>query len=270
MVMPTIGGAQLWADRRYRAGWRLQQHALTGHHRLLDPKDRRHVSGEFERALERLSEMRLPPSPPDVVVLLHGLGRTRRSLLTLADALAEDGHHAIRLDYPSTRRTLEEHVAQIVEAIAHLEGAERISFVTHSLGGVLVRGALAHPAWPAALRPQRVVMLAPPNGGAALAEALERSVPTLFGAVMGPAGRQIASNPTFPAPHVPFLVVAGSQGGGGGVNPLLEGDDDGVVRVEETKLEGMTEHLIVESLHTVIMDHAQVREATKRFLAQPW
>lgn len=267
MAVPTIGGAQLWADLRWRAGWRIQQHAVSEHYRLLGPNDRRHVSGELSQCLERLGQLNLPAAPPDVLVMLHGLGRTRRSLAWLGERLESDGHHIVNLDYPSTRRGLDDHVAQVREVVTHLAGAARVSFVTHSLGGIIARGLLADVRWPAALTPVRMVMIAPPNGGAALARVLEGSMPRLFEAVMGPSGRQISRGVPYPSPKIPFMVVAGSQRDGDGLNPILKGDDDGVVTVEETRLQGMTEHLVVPAVHTMVMDHAQTRDAVRRFLA---
>lgn len=262
MAVPTLGGAQLWADRRWRAGWRVQQNVLTGHHRLLDPGDRRHAFGSLERCAEGLAG--LPSGPERLTILLHGLGRTRRSLRGMADALEQAGHAVALLDYPSTRRPIEDHVAQVSELIAHLDGVRRLRFVTHSLGGIVARGVLAR--LPEGVEAERVVMLAPPSTGASLARILHAQLGLLFGAVMGPAGAQLAKGPPVPRPEVPFLVVAGGNGGEGH-NPLLEGDDDGIVTVEETRLEGMREHLVVDAIHTFVMDHPEARAATLRFLA---
>ncbi|GAB5540531.1 MAG: alpha/beta hydrolase [Sandaracinaceae bacterium] len=262
MAVPTLGGAQLWADRRWRAGWRVQQNVLTGHHRLLDPSDRRHAFGSLEECASRLSA--LPTGPARLVVLLHGLGRTRRSLRGMADALEAAGHAVALLDYPSTRRPIEDHVAQVVDLVSHLEGVSELSFVTHSLGGVVARGVLAQ--LPPRVAARRLVMLAPPSTGASLARILHGQLGLLFGAVMGPAGAQLAEGPPVPAPRVPFLVVAGGTGAGGH-NPLLEGDDDGIVTVEETKLAGMAEHVVVDAIHTFVMDHPEARAAALRFLS---
>lgn len=268
MAVPTLGGAQLWADRRWRAGWRIQQHVLTGHHRLLDPADRRHASGTLARCVDALTVRALPAAPARVVVVLHGLGRSRRSMAGLARALTDAGHTPVRLDYPSTRRGLADHVAQVLEVLAHLEGAAEVDFVTHSLGGIVTRGVLASPAWPPRLSPRRVAMLAPPNRGAALARMLHGSVPGLFGAVMGPSGGEVADGIPYPPPSVPFLVVAGGQGAARGLNPAIEGDDDGVVGVEETRLDGMVEHRVVEAIHTFVMDHPEARRAVLDFLIE--
>jgi len=264
--VPTMGGGQFWADRRYRHGWRVQENVLTGHHRLLDPYDRRHVYGTFEDCLAGLDELEHGPLPPDVVVMLHGLGRRRASLTRMSSALEAARHQTIRLDYPSTKRPLDAHVDQVLQVLENLDGARRVSFVTHSLGGIIARGVLASPQWPTHLEMGRVVMLAPPNRGASLARLLRDHVPTFFGAAVGPAGFEIADGPPYPEPPVPHMVIAGSPREGVGLNPALDGEDDGIVTVEETRLPSMTEHLVVDAVHTVIMDHPEAQAATIRFL----
>ena len=65
-----------------------------------------------------------------------------------------------------------------------------------------------------------------------------------------------------------FINALWSGGtGAGGHNPLLEGDDDGIVTVEETKLAGMAEHVVVDAIHTFVMDHPEARAAALRFLS---
>ncbi len=269
MAFPTAGGMQLWADRRWRAGWRVQQHVLTGHHRLLDPSDRRHAWGDFAQCESAMLARDLPPAPRHVVVLLHGLARSRRSLAGIAKLLREAGHTPVMLDYPSTRRELSLHVQTVMDVLRHLEGAERVSFVTHSLGGIIARGLLSSAAWPSHLTPHRMVMLAPPNKGAAFARLLDESIPELFATIMGPSGQAIARGLDLPAPSIPFMVVAGSRRAGRGLNPAIEGDDDGVVGVEETRLPGMSDHVIVDALHTFVMDHPRAKEVTLAFLGNP-
>ncbi len=274
MATPTIGGAQFWADRRYRLGWRVQELVLRrsqgsgrSRHRLLDPLNRRHSSGTLAHCVATLNSRVLAQPPKHVVVVLHGLGRSSRSMSGMATALRGAGLEAIALDYPSTRRSIDEHVAQIAEVLTHLDGVEEVSFVTHSLGGIIARGVLARNL---PVTPIRLVMLAPPSRGASLARVLHSRVGGLFGMVMGPAGRQLATHGNeelVPVPTIPFMVVAGHRAEG--INPLIEGADDGIVSVEETKLEGMQEHLVVESVHTVLMNHPDAQRAAIRFLKAP-
>ncbi len=182
--------------------------------------------------------------------------------------LREAGFGVARLDYPSTRLRLEAHVATLVELMSDLPGTRRVHFVTHSLGGILARRTLASEDWPGAIEQGRLVMFAPPSQGASLARALDAKLGGLFEAVMGPSGRQIAGSGVAPLPTVPFLVVAGSTRGGRGTNPLIPGDDDGIVGVEETRLPGMAHHVVVDSIHTLVMNHPQAHEAMRTFLRE--
>lgn len=266
LKVPTLGGTQFWADRRYKGGWRVQENVVSGHCRLLDSANRRHHFGTFENCTSQLAAQEVEHTPADVVVLLHGLGRNRKSLNKLSLALQKDGHCAIQLDYPSTRRSLDAHVSQVLEVLENLEGTQRVSFVTHSLGGIVARGVLASPDWPEHLTPGRVVMIAPPNQGAALARRIKEGMPLLFSAVVGPSGIQIAEGVPYPEPRVPVMVIAGAPRQGAGLNPLLDGEDDGVVMVAETKLSSMEEHLAVNEIHTTIMNHPEAEAATLRFL----
>jgi pimeloyl-ACP methyl ester carboxylesterase len=263
MARPTLGGAQLWADVRWKSGWRVQRHALTGHYRLLDPSDRAHASGSLatcEAALARLAE---PSRSDELVVVLHGLGRSRRAMARMSRALEGEGFEVASLDYASTRRTLAEHANDVLALLDHVD-ARRVSFVTHSLGGLVARTVLAHPRFPSRLQPHRLVMCAPPSRGASLARVLHANARPVVGAVFGPVLAELAKGPVVPLPTVPFLIVAGAKGAR--LNPLLDGPDDGVVTVEETKLEGMHEHLVVDAIHTFVMQHPKTIAAAKRFL----
>ena len=91
MAFPTLGGAQLWADRRWRSGWRVQENVLTGHARLLDPSDGRHHSGKLDACVEKLAELAPPTEAEHLVVALHGLGRSRRSMRPMVKSLEEAG-----------------------------------------------------------------------------------------------------------------------------------------------------------------------------------
>ena len=102
--------------------------------------------------------------------------------------------------------------------------------------------------------------------GSAIAEAMKDFLP--FEWLAGPAGGALAvkDGGLVPPPPCEFGIVAGGKGDGKGWNPLLEGDDDGVVTVEETRLDGAADFLVVERVHTWLMRAPEVVEAVERFL----
>jgi hypothetical protein len=273
LPLPTLGGRQLWADRHWFAGWRVQQHAWTGHARLLDANNVRQAWGSLEACEAALQQARtergLSLASNRVAILVHGLGRSRASMSKLAEALEAQGWEVLDMGYPSTRRSLEEHAAQLAGLLDHLaaDGARQVDFVTHSLGGLVVRSALGRQdTWRDQLEIGRLAMLAPPSQGSSLAQALKDFVP--FRMIMGEVGPELALDEAgkVPAPACRFGIVAAQRGDGGGWNPLLKGEDDGVVTVEETKLEGMEDFLLVRGLHTFVMAKPEVVAAVLQYL----
>lgn len=194
-----------------------------------------------------------------LVVLLHGLGRTSRSLARMDRALRTAGFSTLSLSYPSMRQSIEQHAATVAERLDAVPTPKKLSFVTHSLGGLVVRRLFAIDAadasWRAAI--SRIVMLAPPNKGASLASMLDRG--GVVRGIMGPSYVQIAEGyaETLPIPNVPFMIYAGDAPGVPG---------DGLLRVEETKLDGAFEHHVVPVIHTFIMNHPTVIRGTTAFL----
>ncbi len=256
MIEPP--GTQFWADLRWRDGWRVQRHWDGQACRLLDPAGRIACRGSWARCTEALDEARPEAASIDrLVVLLHGLGRTRRSLARLDGALREAGFTTARLDYPSTRKSIQDHAATLAELLDHIPTPNKLSFVSHSLGGLIVRQLLQYDApWRPAI--DRIVMIAPPNQGASLAGSLDRG--GVLRGILGPSYGQIAEGfaTTLPVPQVPVAIFAGDAAGGSG---------DGLVTVEETRLEGVNEHHIVPAIHTFVMNHPSVIRAAVSFLA---
>ncbi len=271
LPFPTMGGRQLWADRRWYAGWRIQQHVHTGHCRVLDPNDVRRAWGKMEAceaALLRIrQDQKLSLRSDHLVVLLHGLGRSRASLSDLRHALMDAGYEVADVGYPSTRRSIAEHADQVGDLLDHLEGVRTVSFVTHSLGGMVARACLTQPhLWQERMRLNRLVMLAPPSQGSAIAESLKDFLPAQW--LLGPAARDLAVREAeaLPLPDCAFGIIAGRRAAGRGYNPFLRGEDDGVVRVEETRLPGAEDFLLVEAAHTFLMEKPLVIQAVVGYL----
>ena len=194
------------------------------------------------------------PAPRDTVVLLHGLGRTPWSLKRLEWSLRDAGYHVVNFNYPSRdlpiERLADEKLAPLLRTLPVEPGA-KVHFVTHSMGGILLRCYLRnHPL------PQlgRIVMLAPPNAGSQVADHLLRTWP--YRTVNGPAGQQLGTD-GLPRMLGPAPGETGIIAGNHSFNPLfsswMPGPNDGKVSVASAQLEGMTDFLTVPYSHTWLM-----------------
>jgi triacylglycerol lipase len=206
----------------------------------------------------------------DCVVLLHGLMRSSTSMNTMQRELEAEGYITANIDYPSRDHTVEELAVIAVEegltACRANEGIGRIHFVTHSLGGILLRQYLSANEIPEL---GRVVMMGPPNQGSAAVDELE-DVPG-FDWLNGPAGRQLGKGEdSVPLALGPAEFELGVIAGNRTIDPItssvLENPDDGRVSVEDTKLDGMADFVVVEHSHAFMMRMQKPIELTIEFL----
>lgn len=270
-----LNRAQLWEDTRVYAGWRVQQHVVLDFCRLLDAEQAtraRGWGGDCLAALEDAKREGLAPQSDHLVLLLHGLGRSPWLFRDMERALRAAGYDAVAVSYPTLTRDIAGHADQIEALLDTAQDVKKVSFVTHSLGGLVVREVLSRDADPGAaswhdrLALGRIVMIAPPNQGSELAEMLADLPPYHW--IGGPAAEDIAAGPPFaPVPAtVEIAVIAGGTEGGRGFNPLLSENNDGVVTLSETRLPGARDHLVVKALHTVIAGDPETIAATLKFL----
>lgn len=227
----------------------------------------------------------------DCVVLLHGLSRTGTSMRPLQEVLEFHGFRVINDGYPSDASPIADLLGHVARSAARC-GTERMHFVTHSLGGILVRAWLAqgHPP-----NLGRVVMLAPPNHGSEIVDTLGESRLLSEAAewLNGPATAQLGTDPgsvpnRLPAVDFDLGVIAGDEP----INPLgaavIDAPSDGTVSIESTRVEGMADHIVVPASHTLIMlnpiamaevleflrngvfDHGITLANALRKLARPW
>ena len=214
-----------------------------------------------------------PVSKPgmECVVLLHGLGRTADSMEELGEALEAAGFDTVNLDYPSRDEPIEMLAMDTVPSgirQCQAKGAQQLHFVTHSMGGILLRYYLIR-------QPidnlGRVVMISPPNQGSEITDALKDNA--LYQWYNGPAGQQLGTDPDgfvaglgpvdYPVgiitgnTHAVFDIWFASE---------IPGDDDGKVSVERAKVEGMTDFLVLPYSHPFIMQKKTVAEQAIHFL----
>ena len=190
----------------------------------------------------------------DCVILLHGLARTSSSMQVISEALEERGFKVANVDYPSREYPVEELAPMAIEAgLAQCAPRSGIHFITHSLGGILVRYYLEHRNIP---RLGRVVMLAPPNQGSEVVDHM-RDLPG-FEKFNGPAGLQLGTDKdSIPSKLGPVTYEVGVIAGTETFNPILSqtlpNPDDGKVSVNNTKVEGMSDFIVMPYSHTFIM-----------------
>ncbi|HUG09904.1 MAG TPA: alpha/beta fold hydrolase [Opitutaceae bacterium] len=203
------------------------------------------------------------------VILVHGLWRSSRSMMPMQEALEEAGFVVLNLDYPSRTATIEELSEETIGPALEKcleDGATKVHFVTHSLGGILVRSYFSRHS---ADNVGRVVMLGPPNQGSEAIDVFEEF--PLFDGIMGPAALELGTDDdsvpnTLGKPAFPVGIIAGNRS----LNPvesvLIPGSDDSKVSVERTMLDGMTDHIVVPTTHPFMMRNARAIRETIHFL----
>jgi hypothetical protein len=188
----------------------------------------------------------------------------------MAWTLEEAGYRVANIDYPSRRYPIEELAPLAVEAGIHAcsDDVDSVHFVTHSLGGILVRYYFADNKLDTL---GRVVMLGPPNQGSNAADAL-RGVPG-FEWLNGPAGYQLGKGEeSIPLmlgpPDFDVGIIAGNRTIDPITSQVLENPDDGRVSVSDTRLEGMKDFRVVGASHAFMMQDSEVFDLVRNFLAR--
>ena len=207
------------------------------------------------------------PIDEGCVVLLHGLVRSERSMRPLQRALRADGYRVANVGYPSRSDSIA-NLARVAvqEGIDDCGEAGELYFVTHSMGGILLRAFMAENRLP---RLKRVVMLGPPNQGSHIVDKW-RLVPG-YNLVQGPAGKELGTDEgSVPRNLGPVSFDLGIIAGTSAANPFLAlflpRPNDGKVSVESTKVEGMEDFVALPVTHTFMMRNQDVIRQVRAFL----
>ncbi|MCY4400639.1 MAG: alpha/beta fold hydrolase [Gemmatimonadetes bacterium] len=202
----------------------------------------------------------------ETVVLVHGLGRAPASMAVMAQRLKWAGYHVAVVSYDSRTTSLHEQAAEVAAVVAGCcVEANKVHFVGHSLGGLVIRRYLADHRLPSL---GRVVLVTPPNQGSMFVDWLSE-VP-LAAEVLGPVGSALGTDSTdiparLPPPDYDVGIIAGNRA----VHPIgpvvIRGPDDGIVSIEQTRI-GDVPMIILPRSHAFIMNSRHAADATIRFL----
>lgn len=207
----------------------------------------------------------------ECVILIHGMGRTYKAMNSMQKILTETGYDTVNLGYPSTDKDIatiaDQYFSNAISQCRKFHPTA-INFVTHSLGGIVLRQTIKEN------RPEdlgRVVMLSPPNQGSSVADTLQNW--WFYEWLNGPAGQQLQTgedsvpNQLGPIDY-PVGIITGDHYAffDAWFSHILPGKDDGKVSVEQAKVEGMADFLVVHESHPFIMNSLNVQEETIYFL----
>ena len=191
------------------------------------------------------------------VVLVHGLLHRGLMMRSLARFLNAHGYPVRIYDYKTTRSGVAAHGRMFAAWLRNLPENEQLALVTHSMGGLLARAALAELAGtPVAARIGRVVMLAPPHAGSQVAEDVVQKFPPskwLVRPLPELSNRADAACRALPVPRGYEIGV-------------IAGDRDGKVSIESTRLAGMTGHIVLRTSHVRMMFLSETRKQILAFL----
>ncbi|SRR5579885_953468 len=199
----------------------------------------------------------------EAVVLVHGLFMRGAVMLPLAVQLELAGFETRLFSYPTRARSPAENAVALRRLLCNIP-AWRVHVVAHSLGGLVLRHAAAQ-GLPG--RFGRAVTLGTPHRASATARLLARF----------PAGRRLLKRslergllgddlPPWP-PALPLGSIAGMLPVGlGRLLPGLPQPNDGTVAVEETRLPGMTDHIVLPVSHTGLLLRPAVVAQVESFL----
>lgn len=204
-----------------------------------------------------------------LVILLHGMGRTRLSMRSLEKYFKNRDYQVLNESYDSRTKPIEviaeEHISQLLGSV-NIDDFAAVHFVTHSLGGIMLRYYLSHHSID---KLGRIVMIAPPNQGSEVAEKYRDKL--WYKLATGKPGQQlyIHNNSLLkelkPVPADVGIMI-GTRSSDPWFNHVFESDHDGKVSVESARLPEMKDFITVNHGHTFIMNNKKIQQNIEHFL----
>ena len=202
-------------------------------------------------------------SGPETVILVHGLWVHGIAMALMRRRIARAGYRVFAYSYPTVRLTLTENAQRLARFCGDVS-ASRLHFVGHSLGGLIVLRMLEQTG---GMPPGRVVLAGAPFTGSHAAHRLGR-LPGGRAALGRSMAEWLASGSREVGDGREIGVIAGSLPMGLGciVAPDLPGPSDGVVSVEETRVQGMRDHIVLHVSHSGMLVSSTVARQVCAFL----
>lgn len=211
-----------------------------------------------------------PVADAPIVVVLHGIGQSRWNMLGIARALKKAGFEARLFAYPSLRHDISALADRLSDHLTETrvwESGRPVHFVTHSMGGLVLRDYLAMGTAPEEWT-GRAVMIGPPHRGSEVADFASKFGPYHW--FYGPAGRELTTvwqEANAARSRYPVGIIAGDAGK---LYPvarfLFSGPHDGRVAVDRTRLDGMADHLVLPVTHAMLPWRREVHRQVVAFL----
>lgn len=221
---------------------------------------------QLSKSILDTEELTEPSADAEAVILLHGLARSASSMKTIEKSLIAEGYFVININYPSREYSIEELAEQVISKALLSCKNRPINFVTHSMGGILVRQYLSMHS---IKNLNKVVMLGPPNKGSEVVDKLCHTPGFSF--INGDAGMQLGTGELsvpskLGSANFNLGVIAGNKSVNWILSTLIPDKDDGKVSVESTKLDGMNDHIEMETTHPFMMRNEHVIEQVIYYL----
>jgi hypothetical protein len=200
------------------------------------------------------------------ILLIHGLGHTSLSLLSLEWRLRQVGWGTEQFSYIAFLETYSQIVERLRQRLQEIAARDSYSIVAHSLGGLLIRSALEEAKFSL---PEHVVMLGTPNRLPRLAALAWQLAP--FQWFTGQCGFHLASPKFFtqlPPLQSAYTIIAGTEGPTGFWSPFGFEVNDGIVALSETIILDSDRPLKLPVNHTFMMNVLTVQEAIIQTLSR--
>jgi len=274
----AVGERYVWSDELVFHDWRIRKNWLTDEHWVISPDGERVTNGTFQQCQASLEIIKkresLPRMSGKMVLLLHGLGESRKSLQSMSDFLKNSGgYNVAAVVYPGMYGEIGEYAESLDRILQNLDGVEEVYLVSHSLGSLVVRHYWQDQTDPTVglapdARIKRIVMISPINNGSGFGRILDS--PQLLESFLGEAGQELSKtwqdfSRKLATPSCEFGVIAN------GKEDIADKPDEPIsevdrLNIEMAKLPGASDFVVTNGGHFLQPASKTVQAYTINFL----